>query len=461
MHLVHRKTCRCCGSQALTKVIDLGEQYLQGSFVKPGKEIPPNRKIQTELFRCDPTKDENACGLLQMVHSVPPEILYSAYWYRSGTNNTMRNHLKSIAESAMSMINKDKARVLDIGCNDGTLLSNYPESYEKFGVDPSDVAQEVKLNATVVQDIFPSQELDRILAGKKFDIITSIAMFYDLEDPVRFSREIKKSLADDGVWIFEMSYMPSMLQLTSYDTICHEHLEYYSLAVIETIMKKANMKIVNVEQNNINGGSIRCYAAHTDCFAFKSDQFSQKIKQLRQEEFDLELDTDKPYRNFQDRINVHRDELNTLLKKLKKEGKTIHVYGASTKGNTILQWCGIDNRIVDYAAERNPDKYGAYTLGTEIPIISEAESRAMKPDYYLVLPWHFKDEFIEREKDILLSGTGMIFPLPTVTIVEKKSMKDRSSSTLESLHSNCKEVITDIIQLTSLAADPDTEQLNK
>jgi 2-polyprenyl-3-methyl-5-hydroxy-6-metoxy-1,4-benzoquinol methylase len=418
MHLIHRKTCRVCGSSALTKVISLGEQHLQGSFVKPGKEIPPNRKILTSLVRCDPLKDENACGLLQMEHSVPPEILYSAYWYRSGTNDTMRKHLKGITEQAVSLIKTQKCSVLDIGCNDGTLLKFYPDNFEKHGIDPSDVAQEIQGNIKVVQDIFPSEELTEKLAGKQLDIITSIAMFYDLENPIDFTRGIKRLLSPQGIWIFEMSYMPTMLRMNSYDTICHEHLEYYSLAVIEYILKKADMKIFNATLNDINGGSIRCFATHANNFAYKKDDFIQNIKALHQEEFDLELDTDKPYNHFQERINIHKEELNALLRKLKKEGKRIHVYGASTKGNTILQWCGIDNRIIDVASERNPDKYGALTLGTDIPIVSEAESRAMNPDYYLVLPWHFKEEFLKREQEMLKKGVGLIFPLPVVDIVK-------------------------------------------
>lgn len=419
MHLIHRKTCRVCGSSELTKVIDLGEQHLQGSFVKPGKEMPSSRKIPLSLFRCDPTRDERACGLLQMGHSVPPEVLYSAYWYRSGTNNTMRKHLKGIAEQATSIVAKPAARVLDIGCNDGTLLSYYPKEYEKYGIDPSDVAREITEEFTVVQDIFPSEELTKKLGGHHCDIVTSIAMFYDLESPIEFAREIKNILTPEGIWIFEMSYMPTMLRMNSYDTICHEHLEYFSLAVVEYIMKMAGMKIFNVELNSINGGSLRCYAGRVDNFLYKSDEYNQNIKKMRQEEFDMELDTDKPYKNFQDRINLHKEELINLLRKLKKAGKRIHIYGASTKGNTILQWCGIDQRIIEYAAERNPDKYGAFTLGTDIPIISEAESRKMKPDYYLVLPWHFKEEFIEREKEMLEKGVGFIFPLPTIEIIKK------------------------------------------
>ncbi len=418
MHLIRRRTCRVCSSAALTPVIDLGRQHLQGSFVKPGKELPPMRKIDTVLVRCDPMRDEQACGLLQMTYTVPPEVLYSAYWYRSGTNATMRGHLQGIADHAATIVGKKDSVALDIGCNDGTLLGCYPDGYAKFGVDPSDVAGEIDKSVTVVQDMFPSEELKTALDGKTCDIVTSIAMFYDLEDPIRFTRSIKEILSPEGIWILEMSYMPKMLQMNSYDTICHEHLEYYSLAVVEHILKQAGMKVFNVVTNDINGGSIRCYATHVDNFRYKSPEYSQSVKALRQHEFDMELDTDRPYKDFQDRIEAHRDELTALLMKLKKDGKRVHLYGASTKGNTILQWCGIDHRIIECAAERNPDKYGATTLGTDIPIVSEAESRGMKPDYYLVLPWHFREEFLVREKETLQSGVGFIFPLPEIEIVE-------------------------------------------
>lgn len=417
MHLVYRKSCRVCGSTSLKKVIDLGEQHLQGSFVKPGKELPPMRKIPCELLRCDPTEDENACGLLQMSISVPPSIMYSAYWYRSGTNQTMRDHLKGIASSAQELLGQQSARVLDIGCNDGTLLKNYPDSYIKFGVDPSDVAQTVASDVQVVQDLFPSKELQVITDGEKFDIITSIAMFYDLEDPVGFAASIRDNLNPDGIWVFEMSYMPSMLKMNSYDTICHEHLEYYSLAVLEKILAKAEMKIFKTSLNDINGGSIRCYATHDSCLKYNASDSIAKMNALRQTEFDLALDSNVPYVRFQEGANLHKEKLLQLLLDLKAEGKKIHIYGASTKGNTILQWCGINSSIVECAAERNPDKYGARTLGTNIPIVSEEESRAMKPDYYLVLPWHFKEEFVQREKEILEEGTKFIFPLPEVEIV--------------------------------------------
>ena len=420
MHIRKRTTCRVCGSSSLKKVIDLGPQYLQGSFVKPGKEMPSSRKIDCTLVRCNPETDENACGLLQMEHSVPPEILYAAYWYRSGTNNTMRSHLKGIVDSVIPyMKNTENPSVLDIGCNDGTLLGYYPQSFVKYGCDPSDVAQEVK-GAKVVQDIFPSEVLFKLLEGKKLDVITSIAMFYDLEDPVSFVKGISRFLADEGVWVFEMSYMPRMLELDSYDTICHEHLEFYSLAVLEKILSMGGMKVFKISFNDINGGSIRCYATHKNNNKHDSPENHQLINEIRHKEFDLELDTDKPYISFQERIQKLKIELHDLLVKLKKENKKVHIYGASTKGNTILQWCDIDKNLVEFAAERNPDKYGARTLGTDIPIISEEESRAMNPDYYVVLPWHFQAEFIEREKEALDKGTGFIFPVPKIEIYKKK-----------------------------------------
>ena len=272
----------------------------------------------------------------------------------------------------------------------------------------TDVAQEVEEDIKTIQDTFPSEELNRETNGEKFDIITTIAMFYDLEDPVSFVKDLKKHLAIDGVWIVEMAYMPTMLENYSYDTICHEHLEYYSLAVLENIFSRAEMKIFKAELNDINGGSIRCYVSHIDNFKYKFKADLNKIAALRTKEFDLQLDTDKPYRDFQERINVHKEKLSSMLRKLKSDGKKIHIYGASTKGNTILQWCGIGKFIIDYAAERNLDKYGAKTIGTDIPIISEADSREMKPDYYLVLPWHFKEEFLECEKDALRAGVKRI-----------------------------------------------------
>lgn len=414
MHLVHRKTCRLCGSSALTPVINLGSQYLQSAFIKPGCATPSQRKVPLELVRCDPTRDENACGLLQLSCSIPPGILYSSYWYRSGTNTTMRDHLHGIVKSVLEMVPAPH-RVMDIGCNDGTLLGNYPEYTYKVGVDPSDIARASAKDFVLFNETFPSPGVSAM--EEPFDVITSIAMLYDIEDPVAFARSVSQSLAPDGVWVFEVSHMPTMLVRNSYDTICHEHLEYYSLSVIERLMTAAKLKIVRVETNEINGGSIRCYATHAHNYKHNRAEYDAKINQIRLSEFDMELDKDLPYLQFQSRIESNRKELIATVHNIVKSGKVIHVYGASTKGNTILQYCGLDYRTIQYAADRNPDKHGATTLGSDIPIISEEQSRAEFPDYYLVLPWHFRDEFLARESEIMRGGTRMIFPLPSVEIV--------------------------------------------
>ncbi len=391
--------------------------------------LPPMRKLPTQLVRCDVTKDENGCGLLQLAHSFPPEILYANYWYRSGTNATMREHLSGIVQSALSIIDKPAPTVLDIGCNDGTLLSYYPEGTTRYGVDPSDVANEVDSEVTVINTVFPSERAMAVLPERGIDVLTSIAMFYDLESPVAFAETVPKLLSEDGIWILEMSYLPLMLLQNSFDTICHEHLEYYSLTVLETIAGLAGMRIFRAEVNDINGGSIRCYACHGLNSRYGTPEDRGMMQRLRSREFEMELDTDKPYVAFQDRIERLKNELNTVLFDIRARGETIHIYGASTKGNVLLQWYGINRVIVDCAADRNPQKVGSKTLGTDIPIVAEEESRAAKPDYYLVLPWHFKREFLERERDTIFAGTKMIFPLPEVEIVSKDNYDEALART--------------------------------
>lgn len=428
MHLIYRSTCRICGSKALSPVIDLGEQYLQGAFVKEGHIDPPRRRLPTQLVRCDVTKDEHGCGLLQLAHTPPPFILYSNYWYRSGTNSTMREHLAGIVRAALSLRENKVRCAVDIGCNDGTLLKSYPEEVERFGVDPSDIANEIGAPIKIIDTVFPSAKVFAAIKDGSVDVMTSIAMYYDLDDPVGFAASVKRLLAPDGIWIVEMSYLPLMLQTNSFDTICHEHLEYYSLSVLENVMGRVGLRIFKAELNEINGGSIRCYVCHDTTFAFDRAEATNNLQRLRIREFELELDTDVPYRSFQQRIARLKEQMTELLRSLKAQSKRIHIYGASTKGNVLLQWYAIDGRTVDCAADRNPEKTGAHTLGTNIPIVSEAMSRAQKPDYYLVLPWHFKREFLERERDTIAAGTKLIFPLPEITVVDQNNLAEHLKS---------------------------------
>jgi SAM-dependent methyltransferase len=428
----------------MTGVVDLGEQFLQGSFYKKGYVDPPRRKLPTRLIRCDVTSGDNACGLVQLAHTFPPEVLYANYWYRSGTNQTMCNHLGGIVKSVLGIIDDSEVslRVLDIGCNDGTLLSNYPEGTKLFGIDPSDIARTITFPLTLINKIFPSEFTSQALGNKSFDIITSIAMFYDLNDPVEFSRGIKKILNDTGVWVLEMSYMPLMLLQNSFDTICHEHIEYYSLAVLEYIFNEAGLRVFKVEINDINGGSIRCYVCHSGNIDFGDNEDQQFLKKLRLHEFEMELDTTRPYDEFNVRIESLRTATRKLLNEIHRAGKKIHVYGASTKGNVLLQWYGLDRIMIEAAADRNPDKEGASTLGSEIPIITEEQSRDINPDYYLVLPWHFKKEFLEREYDIIKNGTSFIFPLPEIEVVDAENI-DAAITLLDKQEREEKNVLLD------------------
>jgi C-methyltransferase C-terminal domain/Methyltransferase domain/Putative zinc binding domain len=404
-------------------VLDLGEQCIAGAFPEPGGRQPVQRSIPLELVRCDMTRDEAACGLVQLRHTVPGAILYQSYWYRSGVNRTMTRNLHGIARATEELTGLDAGDlVVDIGCNDGTLFDGYASKHVRFlGFDPSDVIRyAVAKGYDVVHDFFTAAALRQRYPDRRAKAITSIAMFYDLEHPAEFVRDVAESLAEDGVWVLELHYLPLMLQLNAFDVIVHEHLEYYSLSVLERLFAQAGLEVVGGELNDINGGSIRLFISHAGRREAPSDA-AARLQSLRVREFEMALDSPTPYEQFAHRVEQIRTELKELCESLVAEGKTIHIYGASTKGNTILQYVGLDRRLIPYAADRNPDKWGSETIRTGIPIISEEESRAMRPDYYLVLPWHFLQEFTEREHEYLSSGGRFIVPLPEVRVIGEEA----------------------------------------
>jgi SAM-dependent methyltransferase len=409
--LVTRQTCRICGTRALTPVVSLGDQFIGGAFAKPDCTPPVQRRIPLDLVRCDPALDQNACGLVQMRHSVPPKVLYASYWYRSGVNQTMRDNLAGIANMAEGIAGlKAGDLVLDIGCNDGTLLKSYrTEGIKRLGIDPSNVVSHARAaGLQVVNDFFSAAALRSAYPEQKPKVITSIAMFYDLENPHAFVGDIKSSLHEEGVWVLELSYLPAMLDINSFDTICHEHLEYYALAPMERLFAEHQLEVIDVELNDINGGSFRIAVGHAG-----------RVKQLRLREFEMALDTDAPYAVFRKNISKIRRDLRTFLKKAKAQKKLVHGYGASTKGNTTLQYCGVTPDLLPAIADRNPDKFGTKTVGTNIPIISEEASRKQKPDFYFALPWHFIEEFKKRERDFLNRGGKFVMPMPQVHFIGK------------------------------------------
>ena len=402
--------CRISQSESLVSVLNLGQQALTGVFPKTAAEQVPLAPL--ELVWCP------VSGLVQLKHSVEPGEMYGDnYGYRSGLNPTMVKHLQRKTKWLEDAFQPgDSDLVLDIGANDGTLLNSYRSpNLVRIGFDP--VAKKYldlyDDNIKVIADFFSRSALSAV-SSKKAKIITSIAMVYDLEDPVGFVGEIADSLHPDGVWHFEQSYLPAMLRTNSYDTICHEHLEYYSLSVIQNILALKGMKVLDVQTNSVNGGSFAVTAALE-----KSPHpvNAPVIEWLLRQEKNLELDTSKPYDLFRDRVFQHRDDLRALVKALNDEGKTVVAYGASTKGNVLLQFCGFGPEDISCVAEVNPEKFGSFTPGSRIPILSEEDVRAMKPDYMLVLPWHFKEFIVEKENEFLEQGGRLIFPLPEIEIV--------------------------------------------
>ena len=410
--------CRICGSQNLSPVLSLGDQYLPGYTPKSNDPDPIIEKFPLEVIRCDVEKNPNGCGLVQLRHSVNPEYMYERYYYRSGINQTMIVNLQEIVEQAKSKVKlNSNDMVIDIGCNDGTLLKNYQSlDVQSVGFDPAKNMFEFskESDAEIIIDYFNSNSFISQFGNSKAKIITSIAMFYDLENPNTFVEDILKILHPEGVWVLELSYLPSMLTQNAFDTIVHEHLEYYHLSVIEHILKKFNLKVVDVFLNDVNGGSFRIFVKHAKQ---SIDDYAQKrIEELQNYEKDMKLNSEKPYNDFFERCTFEKNKAMDFLKTEKQKGKKIIAYGASTKGNTLLQFYGIDNNLIEFVADKNPDKWSRTTIGTNLKIISEDEARSMNPDYFFVLPWHFIKEFKSRESNFLKQGKFLI-PLPTFDII--------------------------------------------
>lgn len=403
--------CRVGQDENLVSVLNLGHQALTGVFPRSVDE--PVTVGPLELVWSPKS------GLLQLAHSYEPSEMYGDnYGYRSGLNQSMVNHLTdkiAYLERLNPLSSGDV--VLDIGSNDCTTLKAYKsQGIRRIGIDPTGkkFSEYYPSDVTLVPDFF-SADAYRSVEKKSAKIVTSIAMFYDLEAPIEFARQIESILAEDGIWHFEQSYMPSMLRLNSYDTICHEHLEYYSLQVVKTILEAAGLRLVDVVMNAVNGGSFAVTAARKSNKTLRSNQ--PVIDWLLEQEERMGLNTPRPYREFEERVFRHRDDLTRLIRSLTADGKKVFGYGASTKGNVVLQFCGLTASDIPYVAEINTEKFGRFTPGSHIPIISEEEARAMKPDYFLVLPWHFKDGILRREKEYLASGGRFIFPFPEIEIV--------------------------------------------
>jgi len=406
--------CRICGNQNLVAVVDLGEQYLTGIFPrKDEKSLLTKGPLQ--LVKCHGDKN-NSCGLVQLRHSFNPTEMYGDnYGYRSGLNPSMVAHLRGKIHSILKLTNlKPGDTVLDIGSNDGTTLGAYPDNLMRVGVDPAGL----KFNkyyppgVLLIPEFFSANLIRAHFPERKIKVITSFSMLYDLEDPQCFVNQIASLLdVETGLWIFEQSYLPMMLETLSFDTICHEHLEYYCLKQVKWLLDRANMKIIDIEFNNINGGSFSIVAAHVG--SRLNSEIDREEKAFLREQA-LGLDDADIYVKFSKDIIRVRDDLKEFLERAKAERKRVCAIGASTKGNVLLQYCGITAKDIEVIGEINPDKFGSLTPGTLIPIADEVDVLASEPDYLIVLPWHFRENFLLNQ---VYKGQNLVFPLPKLEIV--------------------------------------------
>jgi hypothetical protein len=409
--------CKLSG-KPLTEVINLGDLYVS-NFCKTVDENAPRAPLRIGIGE--------ESGLLQLMDPVERPPLYQQYWYRSGTNATMTRQLNDVVTAFREWVRlKDGDVTLDIGCNDGTLMSLLPQNLNLFrvGIDPAENLAELARNHCEAHstDFFSKDRFMELSNGRKARVITSIAMFYGVEDPASFVRDISECLADDGVWVLQLSYTPLMIKQIAFDNICHEHIQYYTLLSLKYLLDQFDFDILDVEFNDTNSGSFRivtCKKGQGNKFAtmFMRDIGRYRVQSTLAYEKQQRFDEPQVYKDYMKHLNQLKTDTLELLTSLKKQGKKVIGYGASTKGNTLLQFYGLGPDLIEAIAERQPQKYGLLTAGSWIQIISEEEMRKRKPDYLFVLPWHFMTEFLDREQAFLQGGGKFIVPLPALQVI--------------------------------------------
>ena len=400
------KECRICKCKNLINIISLKDQVITSRFPIYGDFSTPKTPII--LCMC------NDCGLVQLLQTTDASELYEhEYGYRSGISNTMIAHLKSYQEEILTMVHlQDGDTVVDIGSNDATMLHFYSDKLKRIGIDPTGLQfKQYYGDVELIPTYFTKDNFKNVYGEKKCKIVSSISMFYDLPDPVQFAQDIYDILEEDGIWTCEQSYLLTMLRMNSIDTICHEHLEYYALKQVKYIADKVNFNIIDVKFNDCNGGSFRVYFS-------KNQKLTNKclVDSILQDEHDYGIHLVSTFSTFIKKCDIEVMKLVEFINTVNKNAKQVYIYGASTKGNCLLQYANICQKMIKYAVERNPKKIGKMT-STGIEIISEETMRINPPAFLLVLPWHFKKEIIEREAEYLKNGGQLIFPFPHFEVI--------------------------------------------
>ena len=417
--VIEVNNCRVCDSSELIPVLSLGDQY-PNDFVTDETIVDEKSRVPLDLVICGQTD----CGLLQLKHTYSRVALYDNYWFRSSINETMIKALEDITENIESRdILKENDIVLDIGSNDGTLLKSYQsDSLTLVGFEPSNLFKGgISEKSIILNDFFNYEAFKEALGDQKCKVITSIAMFYDLEDPNKFVGDVAKCLHKDGIWVIQMAYLEPMINLNGFDNIVHEHVEYYSLFSLKNLLSRHSLEVFDVELNEIYGGSFRVFIKHKEN---ENLELKQSVRELEMKEEEYGFTNVKTYIDFANRCHSIKKRLLSFLKEEISNGKKIYAYGASTKGNTTLQFFDIDSTLIPKVADRDENKFGKKTVGTNIEIISEAQAREEHPDYFLVLPWHLIEPFSEREAEYLQKGGQFIVPMPELALVSKEGIKD-------------------------------------
>ncbi len=417
------KTCKVCGNKEFSEVIHLKPQFLSATFVKDNNSSDVVKiKVPLTLTLCDKTKNPNACGLLQLKEEVEPDLMYRQYFYRSATSDMMRKDLQDVISDIRSRLQLSSGDiVVDIGANDCTTIQFYPKELNRVAIEPAKNIDWSNVDKTVsiVNDYFSEKAFRTKFPKEKAKAVGCNAMFYDLGDPNSFVKDVKSILHPQGVWCIQLSYLPLMIDNMNFYDICHEHLSYYSLAALEFLMNRNGLKVVDGSTNHVNGGSLRAFITHADNKSLDTDKGMKNLEALRKRENEMKLEDAKTFRDYSTQIESLATKVRTYINgELTKKNKVLGL-GASTKGNVLLQFFGVTKDMMPFISERNPDKVGLRTLGTDIELISEEKARSLKPSVMLVLPWYFKDEIVKREKDYLNSGGALLMPMPYVHLITK------------------------------------------
>jgi NDP-4-keto-2,6-dideoxyhexose 3-C-methyltransferase len=430
---LHTK-CRICGNSNLIEVLDLGNQVLSCVFPSEAECDPSHSPLVLVKCQSNGNSNSNVCGLVQLKHTAEVSEMYgTTYGYHSSLSPTMVKHLESKVNQLVSLVKPQKNDlILDIGCNDGTLLNAYEKygEFQRFGIDPSSEKFKhfFQPDVDVTFDFFSGKVAQAKFGDAKCKIITSIAMFYDLDDPRSFVNDVAYCLHEQGIWSLELSYLPMLLNQLTYDQICHEHVTYYGLRELQYLFVEAGLKVIDISFNDINGGSIYLLVAHRESkYSINQDAIHGALLQERN------LQNLETYERYSRRINQHKDDVRQFFEQCKLNGKSVYGYGASTKGNIVLNFCGISREMLPAIGDLNTEKHGRFTPGTRIPIWSHEKIKEFKPDYLFVLVWHFRTEVIRSEMHYLESGGKLVFHLPRFHIVTKDNYHLYVDRTFEDL----------------------------